>query len=74
MMIWLIITANRIIFPIHNNTGKVIGFGARVIGKADKAPKYINTPENELYVKSRILYGSLFCADMQLINWMNVYW
>ena len=51
---------NRIIFPIHNNTGKVIGFGARVIGKADKAPKYINTPENELYVKSRILYGSYF--------------
>ena len=51
---------NRIIFPIHNNTGKVIGFGARVIGKADKAPKYINTPENELYIKSRILYGSYF--------------
>ena len=47
----------RIIFPVHNTTGKVIGFGARVIGKADKAPKYINTPENELYVKSRILYG-----------------
>lgn len=51
---------NRIIFPIQNNTGKVIGFGARVIGKADKAPKYINTPENELYIKSRILYGSYF--------------
>lgn len=48
----------RIIFPVHNNTGKVIGFGARVIGKADRAPKYINTPENELYVKSKILYGS----------------
>ena len=54
---------NRIIFPIHNNTGKVIGFGARVIGKADKAPKYINTPENELYVKSRILYGSYFARQ-----------
>lgn len=38
----------------------MIGFGARVIGKADKAPKYINTPENELYIKSRILYGSYF--------------
>jgi len=50
----------RIIFPIHGNTGKVIGFGARVIGKADKAPKYINTPENEIYVKSKILYGSYF--------------
>ncbi len=50
----------RIIFPIHSNTGKIIGFGARVIGKADKAPKYINTPENEIYVKSKILYGSYF--------------
>ncbi len=50
----------RIIFPIHNNSGKIIGFGARVIGKAEKAPKYINTPENELYVKSKILYGSFF--------------
>ncbi len=48
----------RIIFPVHNNTGKVIGFGARIIGKNDKAPKYINTPENELYIKSKILYGS----------------
>ncbi|RXK86494.1 DNA primase [Filimonas effusa] len=53
----------RIIFPIHNNTGKIIGFGARVIGKAEKAPKYINTPENELYIKSRILYGSYFARQ-----------
>jgi DNA primase len=53
----------RIIFPIHNNTGKIIGFGARVIGKADKAPKYINTPENEIYVKSKILYGSFFARQ-----------
>lgn len=47
----------RIIFPIHNQTGKVIGFGARLIRKNDRAPKYINTPENEIYVKSRVLYG-----------------
>jgi DNA primase len=50
----------RIIFPIHNQSGKVIGFGARIIARNDKAPKYINTPENEIYVKSRILYGSFF--------------
>ncbi len=50
----------RIIFPIHNNSGKVIGFGARVIKNNDKAPKYINTPENELYVKSKLLYGTYF--------------
>jgi DNA primase len=50
----------RIIFPIHNQSGKILGFGARIIAKNDKAPKYINTPENEIYVKSKILYGSYF--------------
>ena len=50
----------RIIFPIHNLSGKVLGFGARIIKSNDKAPKYINTPENEIYVKSKILYGSYF--------------
>ena len=50
----------RIIFPIHNQSGKVLGFGARIIKKNDKAPKYINTPENEIYVKSKLLYGSYF--------------
>lgn len=49
---------NRIIFPIHSTSGKIIGFGARIIVKNDRAPKYINTPENEIYVKSRILYGA----------------
>ncbi|MDB5201194.1 MAG: dnaG [Ferruginibacter sp.] len=50
----------RIIFPVHNQSGKVLGFGARVIKTNDKSPKYINTPENEIYVKSKILYGSYF--------------
>jgi DNA primase len=50
----------RIIFPVHNQTGKVLGFGARLIKNNDKAPKYINTPENDIYVKSKILYGSYF--------------
>jgi DNA primase len=50
----------RIIFPIHNQSGKVLGFGARIIKSNDKAPKYINTPENEIYVKSKLLYGSYF--------------
>lgn len=47
----------RVIFPIQSMTGRVLGFGARILKKNDKAPKYINTPENELYVKSRVLYG-----------------
>ena len=50
----------RIIFPIHNQSGKVLGFGARIIKNNDKAPKYINSPENEIYVKSKLLYGSYF--------------
>ncbi len=50
----------RIIFPIHSHSGKILGFGARILKSNDKAPKYINTPENEIYVKSKILYGSYF--------------
>lgn len=53
----------RIIFPIHNQSGKVTGFGARIIKKNDRAPKYINTPENEIYNKSRILYGLWFARQ-----------
>lgn len=53
----------RIIFPIHNQSGKVLGFGARIIKSNDKAPKYINSPENEIYVKSKILYGSYFARQ-----------
>jgi DNA primase len=57
---WVDNYRDRIVFPIHNNSGKVIGFGARLIKSNDKAPKYINTPENELYIKSKILYGTYF--------------
>ncbi len=47
----------RVIFPIHNVTGKTIAFGARIL-KADKnQPKYLNSPETEVYHKSKILYG-----------------
>ena len=50
----------RVIFPIHNQSGKILGFGARILVKSDRAPKYINSPENEIYVKSRVLYGTYF--------------
>jgi DNA primase len=47
----------RVIFPIHNLSGRVIAFGARIL-KADKTqPKYLNSPETEVYHKSRVLYG-----------------
>ena len=47
----------RVIFPIHTITGKVVAFGARILIKDKKQPKYINSPETELYHKSHILYG-----------------
>ncbi|NUM32439.1 MAG: DNA primase [Bacteroidetes bacterium] len=47
----------RIIFPIHDITGRIIAFGARILKKDDKISKYINSPENEVYHKSKVLYG-----------------
>ncbi|MBL7765637.1 MAG: DNA primase [Chitinophagaceae bacterium] len=50
----------RVIFPIHNQSGRIIGFGARILKTSEKSPKYINTPENEIYSKSKTLYGIYF--------------
>ena len=50
----------RVMFTIHNLSGKVIGFGGRILKKDVKAPKYINSPETEVYNKSRVLYGAYF--------------
>ena len=47
----------RLMFPIHNISGKVIAFGARLIKDEKNQPKYINSPETDLYVKSKVLYG-----------------
>lgn len=51
---------NRVMFTIHNLSGKVIGFGGRILQKGVKAPKYINTPETEVYNKRKVLYGAYF--------------
>ncbi|MDH5609737.1 MAG: DNA primase [Cyclobacteriaceae bacterium] len=47
----------RVLFPIQNVTGKVIGFGGRILTSDKKQPKYINSPETELYNKSKVLFG-----------------
>ncbi len=47
----------RVIFPVHNLAGKVIAFGARILTKDKDQPKYINSPETEIYHKSNVLYG-----------------
>jgi len=50
----------RVMFPIHNVSGKVIGFGGRILTKNKKAPKYLNTPESDIYNKRKSLYGVYF--------------
>lgn len=55
----------RIIFPIHSISGRVLGFGGRILRKNTKEAKYINTPETEVYNKSKILYG-LFQAKQEI--------
>ncbi len=61
----------RVIFPIHNVTGKVVAFGARTLKKDDK-PKYLNSPESEVYHKSKVLYG-LFQAKNSIRQQDNCY-
>jgi len=51
---------DRVMFAIHSVSGKVIGFGGRIMSKNVKAPKYVNTPETEVYNKSKVLYGAYF--------------
>ena len=57
----------RVIFPIHSLAGQVIGFGGRILKSDEKAAKYINSPESEIYHKSNVLYG-LFFAKQSIIK------
>lgn len=54
---------NRIVFPIHNVTGKVVGFAGRLMSTQKTAAKYINSAETDLYQKSKILYGYHLSRD-----------
>jgi DNA primase len=49
--------SGRVMFPIHSLSGQVLGFGGRILKKDIKTAKYLNSPESEIYHKSRILYG-----------------
>lgn len=53
----------RVIFPIHNLTGKVIGFGARILSGDKTKAKYLNSPESEIYNKRQTLYGIYFAKN-----------
>ena len=48
---------DRIMFPLFDQNGKVVAFSGRILGKDSEAPKYVNSPETELYKKSELLYG-----------------
>lgn len=48
---------DRVMWPIRDSGGDVIGFGARKLTEADQGPKYLNTPETPIYKKSQVLYG-----------------
>lgn len=62
----------RVIFPIHNISGRVVGFGARTLLKDDNIPKYLNSPESAIYNKSQVLYG-LYFARNEIIRRDNCY-
>ncbi|WP_324677660.1 DNA primase [Hymenobacter sp. GOD-10R] len=57
----------RVMFPIHNISGRVIGFGARTLKANDKSAKYLNSPESDIYHKSDVLYG-LYQARQAIRN------
>lgn len=60
----------RVIFPIHNASGRVIGFGARILGSDKTIAKYLNSPESDIYHKSSVLYG-LFQARKSIADLDN---
>ena len=62
----------RVIFPIHNLSGRVIAFGGRTLKADKKVAKYINSPETEIYSKSKVLYGAYF-AKKSIIAEDNCY-
>jgi len=57
----------RVIFPIHSLSGSVIGFGGRTLRSDKQVAKYLNSPESEIYHKSRVLYG-LFQAKRSIVS------
>lgn len=62
----------RVLFPIHNVTGRVIAFGGRSLRTDKKTAKYINSPETDIYHKSEILYG-IFFAKKEIVSQDNCF-
>ena len=62
----------RVLFPIHSMSGRILGFGGRILTADKKAAKYLNSPESDIYHKSKILYG-LFQAKKEVAKQDNCY-
>ena len=62
----------RVMFPIHSMSGRVLGFGGRILAKNEKAAKYLNSPESDIYHKSKVLYG-IYYAKQTIAKEDNCY-
>ena len=62
----------RVMFPIHSMSGRVLGFGGRILDSTEKAAKYLNSPASEIYDKSKVLYG-IFYAKQAIAKENNCY-
>ena len=62
----------RVMFPIHSMSGRVLGFGGRILTNDKKAAKYVNSPESDIYHKSKVLYG-IFHAKQAIAKQDNCY-
>jgi len=63
---------DRVIFPFHNLSGRVVGFTSRILTSDKNKPKYVNSPESEIYNKSKTLYG-IYLAKSAIISKENCY-
>jgi DNA primase len=62
----------RVMFPIHSMSGRVLGFGGRILDSSKKAAKYLNSPESDIYHKSKVLYG-IYYAKKSIAKEDNCY-
>ncbi len=62
----------RVMFPIHSMSGRILGYGGRILTNDKKAAKYLNSPESEIYHKSKVLYG-LYYAKQSIAKEDNCY-
>lgn len=63
---------SRVLFPIHSMSGRVLGFGGRILTNEKKVAKYLNSPESDIYHKSKILYG-IYYAKQSIAKEDNCY-